>query len=92
MCHIKIMNNNFLFNLNYLANLCQLCDFQMNVSQLSNDDIMKHLLKQDKILNEEKEILDNQNNIYLKELINQNKIIIEQNNEIIQIMKEKGLK
>lgn len=90
--HIENMNNNFLFNLNYIANLCQLLDFQMNVSQLSNDDLMKHLLEQDKVLNEEKDLLNNQIKEYLKELISQNKTIIEQNNEIIRLIEEKGFK
>lgn len=90
--HIENMNNNFLFNLNYIANLCQLLDFQINVSQLSNDDLMKHLLEQDKVLNEEKDLLNNQIKEYLKELISQNKTIIEQNNEIIRLIEEKGFK
>lgn len=83
-------NSNFYFTLSYLANLCQLADFQMNVSQLSNDDLMKHLLEQDKVLDEEKQILNNHINTYLKEIISQNKIIIEQNNEILRLIK-KGL-
>lgn len=58
-----------LFLLNIIANLCQLADYNMNVSQLSNDDIMRHLQEQDKLLN--KEI-----NQYLKEIIKQNKKII----------------
>lgn len=63
------------FILNLIANMCQLMDFQMNVSQLSNDDLMKHLLQQDKIL-------DEQTNIYLKK-------IVEQNDEIIKLLKNK---
>ena len=66
-------NNDFYFWLNFIANLCQIADFQMNVTQLSNDDLMRHLLKQDKVL-------DDQTNIYLKK-------IIEQNEEIILLLK-----
>ena len=58
-----------LFLLNIIANLCQLADYNMNVSQLSNDDIMRHLQEQDKLLNREI-------NEYLKEIIKQNKKII----------------
>lgn len=58
-----------LFLLNIIANLCQLADYNMNVSQLSNDDIMRHLQEQDKLLNK-------QINEYLKEIIKQNKKII----------------
>lgn len=69
------MNNNddFYFWLSFIANFCQIADFQMNVTQLSNDDLMRHLLQQDKVL-------DEQTNIYLKK-------IIEQNEEIISLLK-----
>lgn len=55
--------------LNIIANVAQLLDYNMNLSQLSNDDIMRHLQQQDKLLN--KEI-----NQYLKEIIKQNELII----------------
>lgn len=60
--------------LNVLANLCQLADYQLNTQQLSNDDLMQELIKQDKVL-------DDQTNIYLKK-------IIEQNEEIIRLLKK----
>ena len=63
------------FILSIMANMCQVMDFQMNMAQLSNDDLMKHLLQQDKVL-------DEQTNIYLKK-------IIEQNKEIIELLKNK---
>ena len=63
------------FILSIIANMCQLMDFQMNMSQLSNDDLMKHLLQQDKVL-------DEQTSIYLKK-------IVEQNEEIIKLLKNK---
>lgn len=66
-------NYNAYFLLSIIANLCQLADFQMNVSQLSNDDLMYELEKQDKVL-------DEQTNLYLKK-------IIEQNEEILKILK-----
>lgn len=63
------MNDNFYFMLSYLANICQLMDFQLNISQLSNDDLMKELEKQD-------QVLDEQTNGYLKKIIqNQEKIL-----------------
>lgn len=58
-----------------VANMCQLVDFQMNLTQLSDDDLMKHLVQQDRIL-------DDQTNNYLKK-------IIEQNKEIIELLKNK---
>lgn len=62
------MENDDYFILSIVANMCQLMDFQMDISQLSNDDLMKHLLQQDKML-------DEQTNIYLKKIIEQNEEI-----------------
>lgn len=40
-------NNDFdiFFILNIISNLLQIVDYQLNVSQVSNDEIMKHLQK-----------------------------------------------
>lgn len=43
----------------FLVNICQLTSFGMNVTQVSNDKIMKRLEKQDIVL-------DEQTNTYLK--------------------------
>lgn len=67
--------------LNYIANWLQVFDFQMNVEQLSNDDLMKELIKQDETLDYQNNILQEQTNIYLKK-------IIEQNEEIISLLKK----
>lgn len=61
--------NNSYFILSIIANLCQLADFQMNISQLSNDDLMHHLQEQDNVL-------DEQTNIYLKKIVQQNEEIL----------------
>ena len=63
-----MMETDNYFILSIIANMCQLMDFQMNMAQLSNDDLMKHLLQQDKVL-------DEQTNIYLKKIIEQNEEI-----------------
>lgn len=60
--------------LTILANLCQLASFDMNLTEVSNDSIMKHLLQQDKIL-------DEQTNNYLSK-------IVKQNEEIISLLKD----
>ena len=60
--------------LTVLANLCQLASFDMNLTEVSNDSIMKHLLQQDKIL-------DEQTNDYLSK-------IVKQNEEIISLLKD----
>lgn len=51
------------------ANYCQIESYEMNRKQISNDEIMKHLLNQDKIL-------DEQTNIYLKQILSNQKEII----------------
>ena len=63
-------NTSFFFVLGVLANLCQLYDLNLNLNQTSNDEIMKGLQEQDKIL---------QNDINYKL-----DIIIKQNEEIIK--------
>lgn len=60
--------------LTVLVNLCQLASFDMNLTEVSNDSIMKHLLQQDKIL-------DEQINDYLSK-------IVKQNEEIISLLKD----
>ena len=71
------MKDDNYFILSIIANMCQLMDFQMNMSQLSNDDLMRHLLQQDKTL-------DEQTNIYLKEIIKQNEEIKSMLNELLK--------
>lgn len=66
------MDNNNLLSL--IADILQIANYQLNIEQTSNDQLMKELRSQDKILNE-------QTNIYLKK-------IIEQNNEIINLLKK----
>ena len=69
------------FILSIIANMCQVMDFQMNMSQLSNNDLMKHLLQQDKVL-------DEQTNIYLKKIIEQNEEIKNILNNLLHNMSE----
>jgi len=72
------MNNNLdgFFWLNVMANLAQLESYQLLLKDANNDDIMRHLDHQDRILNE-------QTNSYLKRIVNQNE-------EIINLLKKKG--
>ena len=72
--------NNFYFLFGMFANFLQILDYQMNISQLSNDDLMKHLLEQDFVL-------DDQTNNYLKKIVKQNDILIKQNEEIKTLLK-----
>lgn len=74
------MNNDFFFWLSVVANWCQLQSYEMNEKQLSNDDLMKHLQKQDNILEQQNQVLDEQTTKYLQ-------IIIKQNKEILKLLK-----
>lgn len=66
-------NNNFYYLLSNLANILQIANFQMNIQEISNDELMKYLQHQD--------------DDYLKAIIKQNELIIKQNEEIISLLK-----
>lgn len=69
-------NNGFLLALNILANILQIADFEMNISELSNDELMKHLEQQDMTLQYQNSMLNEQTDKYLNQILdNQNKII-----------------
>lgn len=69
-------NYDFFFWLSVVSNWCQLESYQMNQKQLSNDDLMQHLQKQDNILENQNKMLDEQTTIYLQKIIKQNEEII----------------
>lgn len=76
-------NGDLFFWLSVIANCCQIESYSMNKSQISNDEILKHLAQQDQILDKQDKILDEQTNIYLKR-------IVEQNEEILRYLKERS--
>ena len=67
-------DNNSLFLLEILSNVLQIASYIMIQKDSSNNDIMKELQLQDKMLSE-------QTNIYLKNIIRQNKEILEKLNK-----------
>ena len=67
-------DNNSLFLLEILSNVLQIASYIMLQKDSSNNDIMKELQLQDKMLSE-------QTNIYLKNIIRQNKEILEKLNK-----------
>ena len=70
-------NNNYdlFFWLGVIANLLQIENYNLNIADLKNSDLMNELQKQDQMLNE-------QTNIYLKEILNNQK-------KIIKLLKDK---
>lgn len=69
-------NYDFFFWLSVMSNWCQLESYQMNQKQLSNDDLMQHLEKQDNVLENQNKVLEEQTTKYLKKIIEQNELII----------------
>ena len=67
-------DNNSLVLLEILSNVLQIASYIMLEKDLSNNDIMHELQLQDKMLSE-------QTNIYLKNIIRQNKEILEKLNK-----------
>ena len=63
-------DNNSLFLLEILSNVLQIASYIMLQKDSSNNDIMQELQLQDKMLSE-------QTNIYLKNIIRQNKELLE---------------
>lgn len=78
------LNNNFeqdgfgsfCFWLAIVANYCQIESYSLNKKQISNDEIARLLLEQDKML-------DEQTSIYLKK-------IVEQNEEILRYLRKES--
>ena len=68
-------DNNSLFLLEILSNVLQIASYIMLQKDSSNNDIMQELQLQDKMLSE-------QTNIYLKNIIRQNKEILEKLDKI----------
>ena len=61
--------------LNIFSSYLGILNYNMNLEQSTNDDIIKELKMQD--------------NTYLKRAVEQNELIITQNEEIIRLLKEK---
>ena len=64
----------FFFWPSVLANFCQLENYRLNLKDLKNTDLLKYL--------------EHQDNDYLKEIIIQNELIIQQNKEILKNIKK----
>lgn len=59
-----------------LTGLLQIMDFDLNVKQISNDEIFFKLQKQDKTLEQQGKELQRQTNYYLEKIIKQNDEIL----------------
>lgn len=74
-------NNQYFFN-NWalLTGIIQIMDYNLNVRQVDNDTILKHLNMQDKTLEFQNKELQKQTNKYLEK-------IVKQNEEILKLLK-----
>lgn len=59
-----------------LTGLLQMMDFDLNVKQISNDEIFFKLEKQDKTLEQQSKEIQKQTNYYLEKIIKQNDEIL----------------
>ena len=73
----NINNDSFFNRWALVTGIIQLLDYDLNVAQISNDEIFKKLQNQDKILEQQSQELQKQTNEYLFEIIEQNKKILE---------------
>ena len=70
MCMDSKVNGDQFFNTwALMTGILQILDYNLNVNQISNDEILKHLQLQDKIINEEI-------NTKLYKIVEQNELII----------------
>lgn len=65
----KVTGDQFFNTWALMTGILQILDYNLNVNQISNDEILKHLQLQDKIINEEI-------NTKLYKIIKQNELII----------------
>jgi hypothetical protein len=59
-----------------LTGILQMMDFDLNVKQISNDEIFLKLQKQDKTLEQQSKEIQKQTNYYLEKIIKQNDEIL----------------
>lgn len=77
----KLNNEDFFNTFAIVTGILQILDYNLNVKQISNDEIFKKLQKQDKVLEDQTLELQKQTNLYLEK-------IVSQNNEIISFLKK----
>ena len=65
----KVNGDQFFNTWALITGILQILDYNLNVNQISNDEILKHLQLQDKIINEEI-------NTKLYKIVEQNELII----------------
>lgn len=68
-------NDEFFNNWAIITGIIQLLDYRLNITQVDNDTLLKHLNQQDKVL-------EMQNTEYLEKIIKQNEIIIQMLTEL----------
>lgn len=76
-------NNDEFFNRwAIITGIIQLMDYNLNIKQVDNDTLLKHLNMQDKVLEEQNKELQKQTNEYLEKIVKQNEQILRKLNEL----------
>lgn len=70
------MNEDFYNKWGVVTGILQILDYNLNIKQISNDEIFEELQKQDKVLEQHTQELQKQTNSYLEKIIKQNEKII----------------
>jgi aminoglycoside phosphotransferase family enzyme len=70
------MNEDFNNKWGLVTGILQVLDYNLNIKQISNDEIFAELQKQDKVLEQHTQELQKQTNNYLEKIIKQNEKII----------------
>lgn len=70
------MNEDFYNKWGVVTGILQVLDYNLNIKQISNDEIFAELQKQDKVLEQHTQELQKQTNNYLEKIIKQNEKII----------------
>ncbi len=73
----KNFNNDNFFNAwAMVTGILQLMDYNLNVRQVDNDTLLRHLQRQDQVLEKQNKELQKQTHEYLEKIIMQNEEII----------------
>ena len=78
---MKNNNDEFFNRWAIITGILQLMDYNLNIQQVDNDTLLRHLNMQDQVLEEQNKELQKQTNEYLEKIVKQNEEILRKLNE-----------
>lgn len=75
-------NDDFFNRWAIITGIIQLMDYNLNIRQVDNDTLLKHLNMQDQVLEEQNRELQKQTNEYLEKIVEQNEEILKKLNKL----------